>query len=104
VSSVGLPLITTANTFSFSRDQGVFEWSGNSLFTIFCQPKRLLDTKMWRMLWDLLRFNACARRHRWDAEGTDLSVQKYLEREGYSDSFRDYFIIVGRQMTKNLLS
>ena len=83
-------------TFSVSRDQGAFEWAGNNLFTVFTQPSRLLDPNMWRLVYDVLRFNACARRiaMRWSREDEKLSIGRYLEREGYSDAFRDNYLIV----------
>ena len=51
---------------------------------------------MWRLVYDVLRFNACARRiaMRWSREDEKLSIGRYLEREGYSDAFRDNYLIV----------
>lgn len=88
-------------TFSVSRDKGRFEWAGDNLFTIFCQPTRLLDPNMWRLIYDVLRFNACSRSL--VAEGAncpDISIGEYLERNNYSASFRDNYLIVrhGRSM------
>ena len=85
-------------TFSVSRDGGLFEWAGDNLRTIFCQPSRLLDPGMWSLIYDVLRFNACARRlvnHRSNKlNGYDgISIGEYLDREGYSDSFRDNYLI-----------
>lgn len=81
-------------TFSVSRDAGAFEWAGDNLFTVFCQPKRLLDVNMWRMIWDVLRFNASARQYRWDSAEKDMSIGEYLLKEGYSDAFRDNYLVV----------
>jgi predicted NAD/FAD-binding protein len=83
-------------TFSVSRDFGLFEWAGTNLLTLFCQPSRLLDAKMWRLIYDVLRFNACARRLLVDQNKflRDCSIGEYLRREGYSDSFRDNYLIV----------
>lgn len=87
----------TEMTFSVSRDHGAFEWAGNNLLTVFCQPARLLDPDMWRLIYDLLRFNACARRLVADLpslEKINFSIGEYLDREGYSHSFRDNYLIV----------
>lgn len=83
-------------TFSVSRDNGAFEWAGKNLATIFCQVRRLVDPQMWRMIYDVMRFNACARRFLFehDVEVRDMSIGKYLEREGYSDAFCDNYLIV----------
>jgi predicted NAD/FAD-binding protein len=91
-------------TFSVSRDGGKFEWAGDTIFTVFCQPKRLLDPHMWSMLYDVFRFNACARRlvaewRRGDANtrfSPDFPIGEYLKREGYSDAFKDDYLIVSK--------
>ncbi|KZP04630.1 FAD/NAD(P)-binding domain-containing protein [Athelia psychrophila] len=96
-----VPILNTEMTFSVSRDNGLFEWAGDNLSTIFIQPQRLLDPNHWRLIYDVLRFNACARRLLvgWslekdgDAGFGELSIGEYLEREGYSDAFRDNYLI-----------
>lgn len=90
-------IVPTEMTFSVSRDGGAFEWAGNNLRSVFCQPARLLDRRMWRLLYDVLRFNACARRILFQPvrEGSpEISIGGYLERNGYSDAFRDDYLIV----------
>ncbi|KAL5524666.1 hypothetical protein ACEPAF_9811 [Sanghuangporus sanghuang] len=90
----GVHLLPTEMTFSVSRDTGKFEWAGGNFFTVFCQPTRLLDPKMWNLIYDVLRFNACARKLILDNnEDRDMSIGRYLEVNGYSDSFRDNYLI-----------
>ncbi|PIL22640.1 hypothetical protein GSI_15331 [Ganoderma sinense ZZ0214-1] len=91
-------IIKTEMTFSVSRDLGAFEWAGNNLLTVFCQPKRLLDLDVWHLLYDVLRFNANAQRFLIELESKSADVERisigtYLERHGYSDSFRDNYLI-----------
>ncbi|KAI1790161.1 FAD/NAD(P)-binding domain-containing protein [Ganoderma leucocontextum] len=91
-------IIKTEMTFSVSRDMGAFEWAGNNLFSVFCQGKRLLDLEMWRLLYDLFRFNANTQRflielESGSAEAEEMSIGTYLQRHGYSDSFRDNYLI-----------
>jgi predicted NAD/FAD-binding protein len=89
-------------TFSVSRDGGLFEWAGSNLFTVFCQPSRLLDPNMWRLIYDVLRFNACSRRliigwakdSKFEVDA--LSIGEYLDQEGYSSSFRDNYLIASQ--------
>ncbi|KAH9936220.1 FAD/NAD(P)-binding domain-containing protein [Fomitopsis serialis] len=88
----------TDMTFSVSRDNGAFEWGGASLGAVFCQLRQLLDPDHWRMLYDVARFNACARCLLHLRDGTlyasdDVSIGEYLRREGYSHSFRDNYLI-----------
>jgi hypothetical protein len=86
-------------TFSVSRDQGEFEWAGHNAGTVFAQRSRLLDPKMWRLVYDVLRFNACARRLivNWDrmlSPVDDMSVGEYLKKEGYSEQFATDYLLV----------
>ncbi|KAK7443219.1 hypothetical protein VKT23_015816 [Stygiomarasmius scandens] len=98
-----VPIAPTDMTFSVSRDGGAFEWKGDTIFTVFCQVRRVLDPSMWRMLYDILRFNASARRLviRWKTqksdrerrEEEDIVIGDYLKREGYSQEFIDNYLI-----------
>ncbi|KAJ7194229.1 FAD/NAD(P)-binding domain-containing protein [Mycena pura] len=89
----GIKIKPTEMTFSVSRDSGLFEWAGSNLMTIFCQPYRLLDPNMWRLIYDVLRFNACARSIITSDSDAEISIGEYLDREGYSESFRDNYLI-----------
>ena len=97
-------ILPTEMTFSVSRDRGRFEWAGNNLRTVFCQPARLVDRKMWRLLYDVLRFNTSAQRlvEEW-ANGHNMadgqSIGTYLAEHEYSDSFRDNYLIASVQST-----
>ncbi|KAF9472116.1 FAD/NAD(P)-binding domain-containing protein [Pholiota conissans] len=89
-------VVPTEMTFSISRDGGAFEWAGKNLATVFCQPRRLVDPQMWRMIYDVLRFNVCARRviMKPPQPGeTEISIGEYLKREGYSTAFRKNYLI-----------
>jgi predicted NAD/FAD-binding protein len=108
LKAVNVATVPTDMTFAVSRDRGAFEWSGTSLDTLFCQRRNLVSPRFWRMLFDIIRFNQFA---------LDLLIQddernvpkdvplvngyhpltatigEYLEREGYSDAFRDDYLI-----------
>lgn len=94
---VQIPYIPTEMTFSVSRAQGEFEWAGRNLFTFFCQPRNLMKPSMWVMLYDILRFNACARRllkeHSPD-KIEYLTIGVYLKQQGYSNAFINNYLIV----------
>jgi predicted NAD/FAD-binding protein len=88
-------IIPTEMTFSVSRDGGAFEWAGKNLGTVFCQAQNLLQPGMWRLVWDVTRFNACAGRLLAEGEQKkEISIGDYLDKEGYSYSFRDNYLIV----------
>lgn len=80
-------------TFSVSRDHGLFEWAGKSLDTLFCQRGNLLSPKMWRMIFDIVRFNQFALDVLRTDKPTDMTIGEYLNREGYSKAFRDEYLI-----------
>ncbi|KAJ7738325.1 FAD/NAD(P)-binding domain-containing protein [Mycena metata] len=88
-----IKILPTEMTFSVSRDRGLFEWAGSNLMTIFCQPYRLIDPNMWRLIYDVLRFNACARSIITDNSDKEMSIGEYMDREGYSNSFKDNYLI-----------
>lgn len=102
-------------TFGVSRDNGLFEWAGTSLGAVFAQRKNILSPRVWRMIFDIIRFNQFAldllkfeeRSQEYTngkTNGNGISpgvhhdeeqetIGQYLEREGYSDAFRDDYLI-----------
>ena len=60
LSHLCIPTVPTAMTFSVSRDKGRFEWAGTSLRSIFAQALNLISPRMWRLLYDVFRFNVYA--------------------------------------------
>lgn len=94
-------IIPTLMQFSVSRDEGLSEWAFKGFSSIFCQAKHILDRGTWRMIYDILRFNACARNLVLESEkffelegDAEITIGEYLEREGYSEAFRDNMLIV----------
>ncbi|KAK3060268.1 hypothetical protein LTS18_008925, partial [Coniosporium uncinatum] len=89
--------IDTEMTFGVCRDEGKFEWSGTSLAAIFAQKRNIFSLSMWRMIFDIVRFNAFALdlllASKQKNVDYDLSIGDYLEREGYSAKFRDDYLI-----------
>ncbi|KAK0206275.1 hypothetical protein DFS33DRAFT_1255496 [Desarmillaria ectypa] len=86
-------ILSTSMSFSVSRNNGFFEWSGKNIWSVFCQRKRLLDPSMWVLLYDIMRFNTCACRLLDEPAELGLSIGEYLHREGYSNSFRDNYLL-----------
>ncbi|KAK7525078.1 uncharacterized protein IWZ02DRAFT_222522 [Phyllosticta citriasiana] len=85
----------TEMTFGISRDQGKFEWAGTSLSAIFAQRSNLFRPSHWRMIFDIIRFNQFALDLLKDESSVslNLSIGRYLDREGYSAAFRDNYLI-----------
>ncbi|KAI0101843.1 amine oxidase [Nemania sp. FL0031] len=98
-----VPTIPTHMTFGFSRDKGRFEWASDSLDTIFCQRTNFFSPSVWRLVFDIIRFNQFAvdllRHEAASANEPQLSprsletVDHYLDRQGYSDTFREDYLV-----------
>lgn len=93
LDAVGIIPVPTEMSFSVSRDQGRFEWAGSSLNTLFCQRRNFFSPRMWRMLFDIVRFNLSATNVLIEDEPALETIGEYLEREQYSDVFRDDYLI-----------
>lgn len=104
LDKVGVATDPTEMTFSISRDQGLFEWAGTNLSSVFCQRGNIFSPRMWRMVFDIIRFNQFAldllRRDeselgagRNPSTHREETIGEYLDREGYSDAFRDDYLI-----------
>ncbi len=102
LGKVKVGIVPTDMTFSVSRDQGMFEWAGTSLDSVFCQRRNLFSPRMWRLVFDIIRFNQFALDVlvQNDSEYTpkdnpewEESIGDYLTRNGYSDIFRDDYLI-----------
>ncbi|KIW44710.1 uncharacterized protein PV06_03162 [Exophiala oligosperma] len=122
LDQVGVSTRRTEMTFGVSRDQGGFEWAGTSLGSVFAQTKNVFSPGMWRMIFDIVRFNEFAldllqaesdddEESEDENQSTDEvrtatkttktkqvaaaqeSIGDYLDRENYSREFRDDYLI-----------
>ncbi|KAF1852039.1 amine oxidase-like protein [Cucurbitaria berberidis CBS 394.84] len=100
LKALDVKTIASEMTFGISRDAGAFEWSGTSPQALFAQASNALKPSFWRMIFDIIRFNQFALDLLAFAPGSpdaiaanNMSIGKYLEREGYSDAFRDDYLI-----------
>lgn len=94
---LGVETAPSAMSFSVQARApwGPLEWSGTSLASVFAQPGNALRPGFWRMLADLLRFNALATRIA--STGLDAEMQQplglFLQEQGYSREFRDWYLL-----------
>ena len=117
LKDIGISPVPTDMTFGVSRDQGLFEWAGTSISTIFAQKSNIFEPRMWRMIFDIIRFNQFAldllsneeeseedpsRANGPVANGSvkdpqntpkQLSIGEYLDQENYSEAFRNDYLI-----------
>ncbi|KAF1951115.1 amine oxidase-like protein [Byssothecium circinans] len=92
---IGVKTIASSMTFGISRDNGAFEWSGTSLSALFAQPTNALKPTFWRMIFDIIRFNLFSLDLLASPSNpsSTLTIGEYLEKKGYSDAFRDDYLI-----------
>ncbi len=72
------------------------EWSGCDLDTVFAQRRNLASPAFLSMLADLLRFNRQATalaKAQVGAQQSDLSLGDFLDRNGYGQPFRDWYLL-----------
>ena len=115
LKNIGIKPVPTDMTFAVSRDCGAMEWGGVTLSSLFAQRSNILKLSMWRMLFDIVRFNqfaldllAQSSESEVDSSGANghlngidyekpregqISIGEYLDREGYSEAFRNDYLI-----------
>ncbi len=93
-SALGVVSQASTMSFSVSRDHGQFEYAGGDLHQLLAQPANLFRPRFWRMVFDMLRFNAQAPGL---LNGTsNETLGAYLIAQGYSDGFiEDYILAMG---------
>lgn len=74
-------------TFAVSLEGGAFEYAGGTMRGLVAQPSNVVRPRYWSMLREVLRFYARAPRDL--ALMGDISLDAYLDREGYGTAFRD---------------
>ncbi len=73
-------------SFSVSKDNGKFEYSGSSLSTIFAQTKNIFNLKFLKMIYEIVLFYNNVQRD--VDEYSDLTLSEYLIKKKYSDYFK----------------
>lgn len=82
----------TTMSFSVRCQRTGLEYNGNNLNTLFAQRRNLFRPSFYRMLRDILRFNREAPAVL-TAEDQEVTLEDYLQHQGYSREFRDHYII-----------
>ncbi|KAI0025679.1 amine oxidase [Xylariomycetidae sp. FL0641] len=99
---VNVNTVPTEMSFGVSRDAGKFEWAGTGLGAIFCQKRNVFSLRMWRLIFDIIRFNQFAldllKEEDVDRKGkahirSSETIGEYLDRQGYSETFRNDYLI-----------
>ena len=106
-------------SFGVSGDNAFFEWSSVSFMSFVGSKYRLLDPQLWRLIFDIIRFNyfatdilsetlnssnsstsprSCHKDRGNGENGYHInkefeSIGTYLNRHGYSEHFQKYYLI-----------
>ncbi|MBC7503329.1 MAG: FAD-dependent oxidoreductase [Herminiimonas sp.] len=98
-----LGIETVATDMSFSVKSPVdsllgkrsLEWAGGDLDAVFAQRRNALNPAFLRMIADILRFNkqSTAMALSGELAADDLSLGAFLDRHGYSEKFREWYLL-----------
>ncbi len=71
------------------------EWSGTDLNSVFAQRANLVNPRFWRMLADVLRFNALCTRIAKEQREKELQqpLSDFLRTHKFSEPFRDWYFL-----------
>jgi predicted NAD/FAD-binding protein len=98
-ADLGVAIAPSEMSFSVQVPQALggrgLEWSGHNLASVFCQASNLARPRFWRMLRDLLRFNALATQlaQVLDENTPDEPLAQFLRSHRFSDEFRDWYLL-----------
>jgi predicted NAD/FAD-binding protein len=86
---LGVPHIEADMSLSVSLDEGAFEYSSYGALGVFAQKRNLFSARFWAMLRDITRFYREAPKDLAGLETPQVSLEDYLEANGYCQAFRD---------------
>ena len=85
--------VETEMSFGVSLAEPELEWAGTDLASVFAQRSNLVRPAFLAMLRDILRFNRETTRMAHEGAMPALSLGEYLDLEGYSQAFRDWYLL-----------
>ncbi len=89
-AELDVPVAKSNMSFGVSIDGGRMEYALRSLSSLAARRRNVVTPKFWRMIRDILRFNAEAPRL---ATDPDMTIGELLDALGTGDWFRDYYIL-----------
>lgn len=90
---LGIETHATEMSFSVNLPEHNLEWAGTNLATLFAQRRNLLRLQFWRMLQEILLFNANAQKMLDWSERRGASLGTLLDERGYSQTFRHWYLL-----------
>ncbi len=80
-------------SFSVSCGEEELEWSSVPVLGLVAHPSNIFRSELWRMVFDIVRLSASAERLLAEVDSDDITLGEMLQREGYSSSFIDLYLI-----------
>jgi uncharacterized protein len=91
-NELGVPRVNSDMSFAVSCRKSGYEYSSRGLRGYFAQPRNLARRRPYRLYREMRRFNADAGKLLGRAEAEDLSLGEYLDEQGYSEEFREFYL------------
>lgn len=92
MDQLGVASRPTSMSFSVRSERTGLEYNGTSLNGLFAQRSNLFRPGFYRLLREILRFNREAPLAL-DKLGEEVTVGRFLEEGGYSQEFRDHYLL-----------
>ncbi len=94
LDKIGVGRKKTEMSFSVTNPRTGFEYNGHDLNTLFAQRRNLLNPKFWRLLYDIVRFNAlCKRLYRSDEFAPGMTLAGFMAEQGFNRFFQESYIL-----------
>jgi predicted NAD/FAD-binding protein len=89
-AELDVPVAKSNMSFGVSVDGGRIEYALRNIASLIARRRNAISPAFWRMIRDILRFNAQAQRL---ASDPDMTIGQLLEALGTGDWFRDFYIL-----------
>ena len=94
MNKLGVDSQPTSMSFSVSDSLSGVEYAGTSLNALFAQRRNLVSPRFLTMVRDILRFNKESELHLAEnSECAAMTLGQYLDQFGYSNVFRDLYLV-----------
>lgn len=94
LAQLGVAYQPTEMGFSVACQRTGFEYSGTSFNGVFAQRKNIFNKSHWRMLKEIVQFNAaCTQLYKDNYIPEDQTLGEYLQLHGYSEKFIHFYIL-----------
>ncbi len=94
--AIDVETLASDMSFAFSLDRGRFEWCGSTtavINSLFAQRRNIASPRYLKMLVEIVRFNRVSVDDHRNGRLAGLSLGQYISGRGFSDYFRDRYIV-----------